>query len=59
MFNLFNKTNYAAPLNGTFDPNYTQDNALSLFTTNASYFGAPGIGSGEPYNTQFALKVIF
>ncbi len=22
-------------------------------------YGAPGIGSGEPYNTQLALKIIF
>ncbi|HTB98421.1 MAG TPA: TonB-dependent receptor [Terracidiphilus sp.] len=59
MFNLFNRTNYAPPLNGNFNPSYTQDNALSLFTTIGSFNGAPGIGAGEPYNTQFALKVIF
>ena len=59
MFNLFNRTNYAPPLNGSFNPSYTQDNALVLFTTIGSFNGAPGIGAGEPYNTQFALKVIF
>jgi hypothetical protein len=59
MFNLFNRTNYAPPLNGNFNPSYTQDNALSLFTTIGSFNGAPGIGAGEPYNTQFALKIIF
>ena len=61
MFNLFNRTNFAPPLNGSgaFNPNYTQDSALNLFTTIGSFNGAPGIGTGEPYNTQFALKIIF
>ncbi len=61
MFNLFNKTNYAPPLGGSdfFNPNYTYDNALQLFTTIGNFNGAPGIGAGEPYNTQFALKLIF
>jgi outer membrane receptor protein involved in Fe transport len=59
MFNVFNRTNYAPPLNGNFNPSYTQDNALTLFTTIGSFNGAPGIGAGEPYNTQFALKIIF
>jgi outer membrane receptor protein involved in Fe transport len=59
MFNLFNRTNYAPPLNGSFNPSYTQDNALSLFTTIGSFNGAPGIGAGEPFNTQLALKIIF
>jgi outer membrane receptor protein involved in Fe transport len=59
MFNLFNKTNFAPPLNGNFNPSYTQDNALNLFTTIGSFNGAPGIGAGEPFNTQLALKIIF
>ena len=61
MFNLLNKTNYAPPLGGSdsFNPNYTYDNALQLFTTIGNLNGAPGIGAGEPYNTQFALKLIF
>jgi outer membrane receptor protein involved in Fe transport len=59
MFNLFNKTNYAPPLEGNFNPSYTYDNGLSLFTTIGSFNGAPGIGAGEPFNTQFALKIIF
>jgi hypothetical protein len=58
MFNLFNRTNYAPPLND-FDPNYSATNALALYTTIGSFNGAPGIGAGEPYNTQFALKIIF
>ena len=59
MFNLFNRTNYAPPLEGNFNPSFTYDNGLSLFTTIGSFNGAPGIGAGEPFNTQFALKVIF
>ena len=59
MFNLFNRTNFAPPLNGSFNPSYTQDNALNLFTTIGSFNGAPGIGAGEPFNTQLALKIIF
>lgn len=59
MFNLFNKINYAPPLQGNYNPSFTPDNALQLFTTIGNFNGAPGIGAGEPYNTQFALKVIF
>jgi outer membrane receptor protein involved in Fe transport len=59
MYNLFNRTNFAPPLNGNFNPSYTQDNALNLFTTIGSFNGAPGIGVGEPFNTQLALKIIF
>ena len=59
MFNLFNRTNFAAPLTGDFNPSYTYDNTLSLFTTIGSFNGAPGIGAGEPFNTQLALKIMF
>ncbi|MBV8436157.1 MAG: TonB-dependent receptor [Silvibacterium sp.] len=59
MYNLFNRTNFAPPLNGNFNPSYTQDNALTLFTTIGSFNGAPGIGVGEPFNTQLALKITF
>ncbi|HKD60338.1 MAG TPA: carboxypeptidase regulatory-like domain-containing protein [Terracidiphilus sp.] len=59
MFNLFNRTNYAPPLQGNYDPSYTYTNGFQLFTTIGNFNGAPGIGAGEPYNTQFALKVIF
>jgi len=51
MFNLFNKTNYAPPL--------TTYTSTLLYSTIGGYNGAPGIGAGEPYNTQFALKIIF
>jgi outer membrane receptor protein involved in Fe transport len=62
MYNLFNRTNFASPIfngNGYFNPNYTYDNALQLSTTIGSFNGAPGIGAGEPFNTQLALKIIF
>jgi outer membrane receptor protein involved in Fe transport len=59
MFNLFNRTNYAPPLSGNFNPSFAYDNALSLFTTIGSFNGAPGIGAGEPFNTQLGLKIIF
>jgi outer membrane receptor protein involved in Fe transport len=58
MFNLFNKTNYAPPLND-YNPSYSATDALALYTTIGNFNGAPGIGAGEPYNTQFALKIIF
>jgi outer membrane receptor protein involved in Fe transport len=62
MFNLFNRTNFASPISngsGGVNPNYTFDNALQLSTTIGSFNGAPGIGAGEPFNTQLALKIIF
>jgi len=59
MYNVFNRTNFAPPLNGSFNPSFTQDNALTLFTTIGSFNGAPGIGVGEPFNTQLALKITF
>jgi hypothetical protein len=61
MFNVFNRTNFAPPTasSGSFNPSYTQDNSLALTTTIGSFNGAPGIGAGEPFNTQLALKIIF
>jgi hypothetical protein len=58
MFNLLNKINYAPPLND-YNPSYSATDALTLYTTIGNFNGAPGIGAGEPYNTQFALKLIF
>ena len=62
MFNVFNRTNYAPPTttgSDGFNPNYTPDNNITLTTTIGSFNGAPGIGAGEPFNTQLALKIIF
>jgi hypothetical protein len=53
MFNLFNRTNYApvgAPQAGE---------TAVIGSTIGTFDGAPGIGPGEPFNTQFALKITF
>jgi carboxypeptidase family protein/TonB-dependent receptor-like protein len=58
MFNVFNRTNLAQP-----NSNYPSLGDGPLFGASTStigiQYGAPGIGSGEPYNTQLALKIIF
>ena len=53
MFNLFNRTNLApvgAPQAGE---------TAVIGSTIGTFDGAPGIGPGEPFNVQFALKVTF
>jgi outer membrane receptor protein involved in Fe transport len=55
MFNVFNRVNLAQPLNNL---GYGSAFGISTSTIGVSY-GSPGIGSGEPYNTQLALKIIF
>ncbi len=53
MFNIFNRVNLAPPngyLGGSF--------GLSADTI-GDYNGAPGIGPGEAFNIQLALKIIF
>jgi len=57
MFNVFNRYNYGSP--GGLNPNTTGATSLSLFTTIGNWNGAPGIGAGEPFNTQLGLKIIF
>ena len=60
MFNVFNRTNLASPAYSA-SPSIGGNGPLfgaSTETIGVSY-GAPGIGSGEPYNTQLALKIIF
>jgi hypothetical protein len=53
MFNLFNHNNYAPFKN-------TVGSSLGAVTdTIGDYNGAPGIGPGEPFNTQLSLKVLF
>ncbi len=55
MFNLFNRTNLAPP-----DSSYGDGSAFgTIGTTIGNYNGAPGLGPGEPFNTQLALKIIF
>jgi len=55
MFNVLNHTNLAQPLTNL---GYGSSFGISTSTIGVSY-GAPGIGSGEPYNTQLALKILF
>jgi hypothetical protein len=55
MFNVLNRINLAQPLNNM---GYGGLFGASTSTIGVSY-GAPGIGSGEPYNTQLALKILF
>ncbi len=54
LFNLFNRTNLATPNNtiGTSSFGKSTD-------TIGDSMGAPGIGPGEPFNVQLALKIIF
>ncbi len=52
LFNLFNRTNYAPP-------SASVGGSATLYDTIGDYNGAPGIGAGEPFNTQFGAKVIF
>ena len=54
MFNLFNTINLAPP-----DSTFSDSGFGTVTSTIGSYNGAPGIGPGEPFNTQLALKVIF
>jgi hypothetical protein len=53
MFNILNHTNLAplgAPQTGS---------GGTIGSTIGAFFGAPGIGPGEPFNTQFVGKIIF
>jgi len=62
MYNLTNRVNYAPPLNGGsggYNPNQATISTLQLYDTIGDFNGAPGIGAGEPFNTQFALKLTF
>ncbi len=51
MFNLINRANFAPPS--------SISNNFVLNDTIGDYNGAPGIGAGEPFNTQLALKILF
>jgi hypothetical protein len=54
MFNIYNHTNLAF----AGQPS-TSDTGGTIGSTFGAYAGAPGIGVGEPYNTQLAAKIIF
>jgi len=53
IFNLFNRVNMAPP------SNYTGGGFGQVTDTIGDFNGAPGIGPGEPFNLQLALKIIF
>jgi hypothetical protein len=53
MFNAFNILNLAAPTNSA------NSGGFGLITSTLHAGDAPGIGSGEPFNIQFALKLIW
>ena len=54
MFNIFNRTNLPVP-NSTF----SSGSFGRISDTIGDYNGATGIGAGEPFNVQLALKLIF
>ena len=54
MFNVFNRLNLA-PIGA---PQTTQGGD-TIGSTIGSFFGAPGIGPGEPFNVQLAAKILF
>ena len=54
MFNVLNHVNLSPPTNNLASGSFGQSTStIGVFT------GSPGIGSGEPYNTQLALKILF
>jgi hypothetical protein len=53
IFNIFNFNNFANP---TVTPT---SGSFGLITNTRNGSGAPGIGYGEPFNIQFALKFTF
>lgn len=53
IFNLFNRTNWANP-NATFS-----SSSFGQLTQTLNGGSAPGLGFGEPRNTQLALKLIW
>jgi hypothetical protein len=55
MFNIFNHLNLAQPGDGYC----TDSSSCAIGATVGANYGAPGIGPGEPYNTQLALKILF
>ncbi len=53
IFNLFNRANYANP-NTTFS-----SSSFGLITSTRNGGSAPGLGFGEPRNTQLGLHLVF
>jgi hypothetical protein len=60
LYNLFNRVNLAPPNTlGAFAGPNGQNGFGQSVDTIGDFTGAPGIGPGEPFNFQFALKLIF
>jgi hypothetical protein len=53
-FNLFNQANFANP-----SVSNISSGSFGVISNTRNGSSAPGLGFGEPQNTQFALKVIF
>ena len=54
MFNIFNRINLA-PVGAP----QTSAGGNAITSTIGAFFGAPAIGPGEPFNAQFAGKILF
>ena len=54
MFNIFNRRNLPIP-----NANFNSGSFGRISDTIGDYNGATGIGAGEPFNVQLALKIIF
>lgn len=65
MYNLFNRLNLASPACTQLCADYWDGSSgfAGAFATTSSTIGSgnysPGIGPGEPFNVQLALKIIF
>ncbi|MBW4038305.1 MAG: TonB-dependent receptor [Acidobacteria bacterium] len=55
MFNVLNRINLSPPNNSLGDGSTFGQSTSTIGVQE----GAPGIGSGEPYNTQLAMKILF
>jgi hypothetical protein len=58
MFNIFNHINLA-PVGAPQTAAGIVGSPITIGSTIGAYFGAPGIGPGEPFNLQFAGKILF
>jgi hypothetical protein len=63
IYNLFNRINLGSPTftgaNGIIPVPGVGNFGIPIAFTNGSQFGLPGIGPGEPFNVQLALKINF
>jgi len=59
MFNIFNRYNFSNPTFSTNSLTSSTSIATGQVTSTAGGSSAPGIGAGEPFNVQLALKILF